>query len=457
MIRGGIYHRVLQRTFEELRGRLTESQLPNARSIALGELRAACAAERLRRHATRSTRRSARALETDVLRYLAFAARSGTVLPARALRAVVRHEPRRRGRPVVLGDELRLSGRIDRVDVGAGRQRRRSSSTTRASPARPPQARWGEDGNLQVGLYALALPSCCPSCASAGALYQPINGDGPATARVRRRRRRRGPRGHRRQRSPGGRRRRRAARRGAGSGAGTAVARAARGRDPAPARPVRLRRRALRAPVDLPVRAVSPGPDRTLLEDRGRPPDRSRRPPAHRRAGRHRPAPRRAADGRRERRLRQDDGARRALRAVRRRRRDRPALPSSRSPSRDAPPASCASASARGSCRSAARPRPRRWRPPGSRRSTGSACAVLSSHAVVAGLDPALTVLDPADAAAAARAGVGGGARRRLLGTPGRRRRRAGALEIVDRFGYGAAAQASSASLYDELARAGGR
>ncbi len=263
MIRGGIYHRVLQRTFEELRGRLTQAQLPNARSIALGELRAACAAERLsgrdQEHAS-----LARALEADVLRYLAFAAASGTVFrPAHFELSF--GTSRDDVPPVALGDDLRVSGRIDRVDVSPDGTaaivvdyKGKSGVTA--------QARWACDGNLQVGLYALALRELLPEVRVVGALYQPITGkelrprgyleqgedpDRVDIVKQRPPRARRGGRAARprpRHRRAGGRR-------------------AAPRRGPAAAGRLRVRRRRLRAPVDLPVRAVSGGPDRALLED----------------------------------------------------------------------------------------------------------------------------------------------------------------------------------------------
>ena len=173
MIRGGIYHRVLQRTFEQLRGRLTESQLPNARSIALGELRAACVAERL---APRDQEHAAlaRALETDVLRYLAFAARSGTVF--RPAHFELSFGTSRDGRPpVTISEDVRVSGRIDRVDVSPDGTAAIVIDYKGKSGAAP-QARWEPDGNLQAGIYALALAELLPELRVAGALYQPING-----------------------------------------------------------------------------------------------------------------------------------------------------------------------------------------------------------------------------------------------------------------------------------------
>lgn len=173
MIRGGIYHRVLQETFEQLRGRLTEAQLPNARSIALGALREACAAERL---AGRDQEHDAlvRRLEADVLRYLAFAASSGTVF--RPAHFELSFGTRRDDvEPVVLGEGLRVSGRIDRVDVSPDGTAAIIIDYKGKSGTRP-QKRWTQDGALQVGLYALAVRELLPGVRVAGALYQPING-----------------------------------------------------------------------------------------------------------------------------------------------------------------------------------------------------------------------------------------------------------------------------------------
>lgn len=174
MIRGGIYHAVLQTTFEQLRGRLTEAQLPNARSIALGALREACAAERL---AGRDQEHAAlvRELETDVLRYLAFAASSGTVFrPAHFELSF--GTSRDDVEPVALGNELRLSGRIDRVDLSPdGRAAIVIDYKGKSGVAA--RKKWVDGRTLQVGLYALALRELLPDVRIAGALYQPISGN----------------------------------------------------------------------------------------------------------------------------------------------------------------------------------------------------------------------------------------------------------------------------------------
>ena len=171
MIRGGMYHRVLQRTFEELRGVLTPAQLDNARSIALGALREECSRRRLsvREHEHAA---QVRRLEASVLRYLAFAAESGTVFrPAHFELSFGTSRDERD--PVQLAPGLRLSGRIDRIDVSlAGDDA--IVIDYKGATGGTPQARWGKDGDLQAGLYALALPQLLPGTRVAGALYQPV-------------------------------------------------------------------------------------------------------------------------------------------------------------------------------------------------------------------------------------------------------------------------------------------
>ncbi len=267
MIGGGIYHRVLQRTFEELRGVLTPAQLENARSIALGALREECARRRL---APREHEHAAqvRKLETSVLRYLAFAAESGTVFrPAEfELSFGTRHDDRE---AVQLAERLRLSGRIDRIDLSPAGDAA-IVIDYKGTTGGTAQKRWGQDGDLQAGLYALALPALLPGTRVAGALYQPIgagdqrprgyllDGEDPDRTDVVRTDRLDAERGG------------RAARRGAADG-GRRRRRPARGPDRAEAGRLRLPD-ALRAPVDLPVHAVSAVVDRTLLEDAaGRP------------------------------------------------------------------------------------------------------------------------------------------------------------------------------------------
>ncbi len=171
LIRGGIYHKVLQQTFERLRGRLTPSQLDNARSIALGALREECGTRRL---AVRDQEHAAlvRRLEVDVLRYLAFAAESGTVfVPAHFELSFGTSRDERD--PVQLAPGLRLSGRIDRVDLSPGGDAAIVVDYKGATGGTARKA-WKREGDLQVGLYALALDVLLPGVDVVGALYQPV-------------------------------------------------------------------------------------------------------------------------------------------------------------------------------------------------------------------------------------------------------------------------------------------
>ena len=72
------------------------------------------------------------------------------------------------------GGELRLQGRIDRIDVSADGGE--AIVYDYKGKGAPPQARWIEDANLQVGLYLLALPQLL-DLEAVGGLYQPLGRD----------------------------------------------------------------------------------------------------------------------------------------------------------------------------------------------------------------------------------------------------------------------------------------
>ena len=189
-----------------------------------------------------------RRLEADLVRYLEHAAHGRSAFAPREfeLRFGGPEDPLP---PAELADgELRLQGRIDRIDV-APTAARRSSTTTRARRRRR-RPGGSRTRNLQLGLYLLALPQLL-GLEAVGGLYQPLGRDDdgaraaccstaptPASRRVATTAWRRGVRG-----APAGGPRRRAA----------GGARHPRGRARAPTRHVRVRRR-LRAPDDLPLR-----------------------------------------------------------------------------------------------------------------------------------------------------------------------------------------------------------
>ena len=72
------------------------------------------------------------------------------------------------------GGELRLQGRIDRIDVSADGAE--AIVYDYKGKGAPPQAKWLEDARLQVGLYLLALPQLL-DVEAVGGLYQPLGRD----------------------------------------------------------------------------------------------------------------------------------------------------------------------------------------------------------------------------------------------------------------------------------------
>ncbi|HVS28405.1 MAG TPA: PD-(D/E)XK nuclease family protein, partial [Solirubrobacteraceae bacterium] len=77
---------------------------------------------------------------------------------------------------VELAGELKLRGRVDRIDIDSDRGELlvRDYKASRA----PPVAAWGPDGRLQVALYMLAARELL-SLEPIGGLYQPLSGRDP--------------------------------------------------------------------------------------------------------------------------------------------------------------------------------------------------------------------------------------------------------------------------------------
>jgi ATP-dependent helicase/DNAse subunit B len=175
MLRGELAHRVLEDALRALSGGgpLTPARVDEARA----RVRAA-----LDEHGDDATispnperRRAAlRRLEADLLRYVEQASRArSSFAPSRfELRFGGDDDPL--GPAELAGGELRLEGRIDRIDVGpSGRE---AIVYDYKGKGAPPQARWLEDARLQVGLYLLALPHLLELDA-VGGLYQPLGRD----------------------------------------------------------------------------------------------------------------------------------------------------------------------------------------------------------------------------------------------------------------------------------------
>jgi len=71
-----------------------------------------------------------------------------------------------------LGGGVKLRGRIDRIDVGAGGEAVVYDYKTSQAP---PSARWIRDGNLQVALYMRAVEQLL-GLRAIGGFYQPLSG-----------------------------------------------------------------------------------------------------------------------------------------------------------------------------------------------------------------------------------------------------------------------------------------
>jgi RecB family exonuclease len=173
MLRGVLAHRVLEVALRALSqgGPLTPERLDEARAT----VRAA-----LDEHADDATispnperRRAAlRRLEADLLRYVEHAAHANSAFAPAEFELTFGGEDDERGAAELAGGELRLQGRIDRIDVNGGE----AIIYDYKGKGAPPQAKWLDDARLQVGLYLLALPQLL-GLDGVGGLYQPLGRD----------------------------------------------------------------------------------------------------------------------------------------------------------------------------------------------------------------------------------------------------------------------------------------
>ena len=174
LVRGTFVHAALERVYGGLPdGRLGPEELPAARARlheVLAELegkhRISVDPDRLRAEVRR--------VEADLIRHLEFAAHSGSVYAARELELVFGEDDEGSLPPAELaGGELRLRGRIDRVDMGP------EGAIVRDYKGRSPvdgAERWLSKGKLQMGLYVRAVQQLL-ELDVVGGLYQQIGGD----------------------------------------------------------------------------------------------------------------------------------------------------------------------------------------------------------------------------------------------------------------------------------------
>ncbi len=182
LVRGALAHAALKDTFEALRresgsARLTPARLALARKLLADALEQA---ERTRPLSVAPERRGAarRRLHADLDRFLAQAAASASSLePVELELGFGFAEGDERGEAselgaFELGDGVRMRGRIDRVDVGAGGE---AVVYDYKGKDPPPAARWIKDGKLQVALYMLAVEQLL-GLDAVGGFYQPLAG-----------------------------------------------------------------------------------------------------------------------------------------------------------------------------------------------------------------------------------------------------------------------------------------
>ncbi len=171
MRHGLVRHAVLERTLELLAertgsGRLSPDRLPDA----LAALDVAMA-ESAGRGGPAARRAGMRRLHADLVRYLEEECEHGAAMAPELLEWRF-GDPRDGEDALDLGDGLRVTGRVDRIDVdGAGGAIVRDYKGASVTPG----ARWATDGSLQAGLYALAVRERL-GLEPLAALYQPLTG-----------------------------------------------------------------------------------------------------------------------------------------------------------------------------------------------------------------------------------------------------------------------------------------
>jgi ATP-dependent helicase/DNAse subunit B len=174
MIRGGLAHRVLEHALASLVGvgGLSPQHLPEARAAVRAALDEHAEDFRISPNPER-LRSALRRLEVDLVRYLEYAAHAGSAF--RPSRFEVKFGMAEDPYPALEldGGALRLAGRIDRIDTdAAGREAIVYDYKGKSATA---QARWLEEGKLQIALYLLTVRHVL-GLEPVGGLYQPLGG-----------------------------------------------------------------------------------------------------------------------------------------------------------------------------------------------------------------------------------------------------------------------------------------
>ena len=175
LVRGGYMHTVIEHVLRRLGGPVTRESLPRALDI-LDEV-IATQPHAIAQGSGPAVRAAAtRGAGADLRRYLAHEARDGLDWPPHGLelRFGFDDEPESLP-PLELGDDVRVRGIVDRVDVDS--EGRAIVRDYKSGGARPEYqgARWALDRQLQVALYMLVVRELLGLDPVAG-FYQPLGG-----------------------------------------------------------------------------------------------------------------------------------------------------------------------------------------------------------------------------------------------------------------------------------------
>jgi ATP-dependent helicase/DNAse subunit B len=174
MIRGELAHRVLEIALSALvqGGGLAPERLPEARALVHAALQEHAEDFRISPNPER-LRSALRRLEVDLVRYLEYAAHAGSSFKPSFFE--VQFGKAEDPYPALELDDgaLRLAGRIDRIDIdSSGREAIVYDYKGKTATA---QAKWVEEGKLQVALYLLTVRHVL-GLEPVGGLYQPLGG-----------------------------------------------------------------------------------------------------------------------------------------------------------------------------------------------------------------------------------------------------------------------------------------
>ncbi len=177
MLRGLVAHRVLEQTVRRIEGPLTPAVLPVARQLLHEALEEHAGSVRISVNPQR-LRSAVRRLEVDLVRYLDHAANAGSAFVPDRFELSFGGAGDELPALELFGGELRLQGRIDRLDRGPdGTEVIVYDYKGRSAPAWP---KWGPPpdgtGKLQVALYMLAVRHLL-GAEPVGGLYQPLGAE----------------------------------------------------------------------------------------------------------------------------------------------------------------------------------------------------------------------------------------------------------------------------------------